>query len=132
MISQTIDRTLEILDLSHRGLARLIGVDVHTITNNKGKGWEELTPGTRKKLGAVCILVTREFSLYRASVIQEILGASVFQHTDGASYSVLSALASREFGLEEVVEIGKLAERAYRERSASNALPVPEGRAGNA
>lgn len=125
MIGATIDKTLEIMDLSNRALARLIKVDVHTITENKNKEWEELTPNTFKKLGAICFLVTQEYNLYRAAVILEILNLHVFKDVDDKKYSVLTALMSEKYDFESVVSIGKLAEKSYKEKQLKSAPSVP-------
>lgn len=125
MIGSAIDKTLEIMELSNRGLARLIKVDVHTITDNRDKLWEELTPNTLKKLGAICILITVEYNLYRASVILEILNQHIFKDVDGKKYSVLTAMNSEKFDLEGVVSIGKMAQQFYKEKQLKSAPSVP-------
>jgi hypothetical protein len=125
MIGTAIDKTLETMELSNRGLARLIKVDVHTITDNRNKQWNDLTPNTYKKLGAICHLVTQDFSFYRASVIIEILNQHVFKDVDNKKYSVLTALNSDKFDLEAVVEIGKMAQKFYFEKSMKSAPSVP-------
>jgi hypothetical protein len=125
MIGAAIDRTLEIMELSNRGLARLIKIDVHTITENKGKEWADLTPNTLKKLGAVCSLVTQEYNLYRAAVIIEILNQHIFKDVDGKKYSVLTALNSEKFDLDGVVSIGRMAQKFYIEKQLKSAPSVP-------
>lgn len=125
MIGSAIDKTLEIMQLSNRGLARLINVDVHTITDNREKKWEELTPNTHKKLGAICILITAEYNLYRASVILEILNQHIFKDVDGKKYSVLTAIGSEKFDLEAVVSIGKMAQEFYKKKQLKLAPSVP-------
>lgn len=125
MVGTAIEKTLEIMGLSNRALAKLLSVDVHTITDNKTKNWDDLTPNTLKKLGSICILVTIEFSLYRPAVILEILNQHVFKDVDGKKYSVLTALKSEKFDLPSVVEIGKMAQKFYREKQLKSAPPVP-------
>jgi hypothetical protein len=126
MIAEAIDKTLEILELSHRGLARLIKVDVHTITENKEKSWDELTPMTRKKLGAICFLTTQKFELFKASIIFEILNLHVFKDIDGKRYSVLTAMSSDKFDSEGIVQVGLMAEQAYREKQQRKSPELSE------
>jgi hypothetical protein len=126
MIGAAIDKTLEIMNLSNRGLARLIGIDVHTITENKAKQWQELTPNTYKKLGAMCSLVTKEYGLYRSSVIIEILNLHIFKDVDDKKYSVLTALNSEKFDFDGVISIGKMAQKSYIEKSLKFAPDVPK------
>ena len=125
MIAPTIEKTLEIMELSNRALARLIHVDVHTITENKDKEWNDLTPTTLKKLGAICFLVTREYNLYKSSVIFEILNQHVFKDIDNKKYSVLTALSSEKFDLEGVISVGKMAKQFYIEKQLKSAPSVP-------
>ncbi|MGK5085254.1 hypothetical protein WDW37_18350 [Bdellovibrionota bacterium FG-1] len=125
MIGETIDSTLEVMGLSNRALARLIKVDVHTITENKTKRWEDLTPNTLKKLGGICFLVTQEYNLYRSSVILEILNQHVFKDTDNKRYSVLTAMISDKFDFETVVSIGRMARDFYKEKMLKSAPSVP-------
>lgn len=124
MIGPAIDMTLKIMGLSNRALARLIKVDVHTITDKRDKRWEALTPNTLKKLGGICFLA-REFRLYCPSVILEILNQHVFKDIDNKRYSVLTAMTSDKFDYEAVVSIGKMARDAYSEKTLKSAPSVP-------
>lgn len=125
MIEPAVNKTLEIMNLSNRGLAKLLNIDVHTITENKSKDWAELTPKTYKKIGAICTLVNQDYQLLRSQVILEVLNQHVFKDIDGKRYSVLSAINSDKFDLEGVIEIGKLALATYREKQLKLAPSVP-------
>ena len=125
MIGPTIDKALEIMELSNRALARLIKVDVHTIIENRDKSWEELTPITLKKLGGICFLVTQDFNLYRPAVILEILNLHAFKDIDGKKYSVLTAMNSENFDYEGVVALGRIAQKLYAEKQLKSSPSVP-------
>jgi hypothetical protein len=114
MINETVEKTLEIIGLSDKALARLIKLDIHTIIESKKeKNWNNLTPDALKRLGGVCFLVTQELNLYQPAVILEILNKRTFKDIDDKLYSVLTALESDKFDVRSVVEIGRRARDLY-------------------
>src|SRR5665213_1869658 len=103
-----IDQICETLDCSQRVVAGILDLSPHTLSGNREKPLDELTPRTKDRLSALYMIV-REFRSHRPDIIYKILHMHVFEDINGNADSVVSALHQDKYEFETLANIARMA-----------------------
>lgn len=120
-----IDEICEILNCSQQAVASLLDLTPHTLSHNRDKKLEELTPRTGERLSALFMIVN-EHRFLRSEVIHKILKMHVFEDIKGNMDSVLSALKQDKYEIETLANIARIALNKYEQESSENEQSIVE------
>jgi len=122
---QIIDAICSQLGSSQRMVANLLNLEPHTLSKNREKLLEDLTPRTGTRLSALFYLIVRKFVLLRSDAIIEILQSHVFPDIHGRMDSVISALQQDKYPLETLTHIAELSQKRYEEKLLKDTIKIP-------
>ncbi len=116
---ELINKLTKTLNYPQYKVARLAGLDPHTLSNVKEQLVSDLTPRTRNRLGAL-FQVVRDLGPLPSEALLEILQRQVFEDESGRRDSVVSALQQEKYPIEVLLQIAEMANQEYRTRWVSN------------
>jgi len=122
LASELIDKLIAALACPQYKVARLMGLDPHTLSNVRDQRVAELTPRTRTRL-ATLFQVVRTLGPLPSDALLDILQRHVFEDEAGRRDSVASALQQEKYPLEVLFQI---ADTARREFSAQWVSAMPD------
>lgn len=109
-----IDWLMGELGCSQHTVARLMGVDPHTLSNNRKIPLLDLTPRTRARLVNL-VAVIQHIGALRTDALLDILQRHVFADEAGRRDSVVSAIQQEKYPLETLKDIAEIARDEYHE-----------------
>ena len=127
---QALPAIRETLDCPQRVVANLLGLEAHTLSNNREKPVSELTPRTGERIVALYHLVVNRYGRggmdLRGQAILEILQAQVFPDIHDHYDSVVSALHQDKYPLETLLHIADLSYATYQKKAAARYVKLPD------
>ncbi len=118
-----IDWLMSTLDCSQYRVASLMGVDPHTLSNNRKKPLLELTQGTRSSLVNL-VEVIKHIGALKTDAMMDILQRHVFEDEQGRRDSVASSIQQDKYPLDTLREIAEIARDEYHEQYVATSPDV--------
>lgn len=110
-----IDWLKDTLDCSQHTVARLMGVDPHTLSNNRETPVTDLMPRTRAHLINL-VAVIQHIGALRTDALLDILQRHVFADETGRMDSVVSSIQQDKYSFDVLKEIAEMAREEYHEQ----------------
>ena len=102
---EIVKQIADTLDCSNRVIANLMGVSPHTLSNNREKTVDALTPRTSVRLKNLYRIVVDILGTHRSEMIYEVINLHAFTDRKGRKDSVVSALQQDKYELEMLEHI---------------------------
>ncbi len=126
LAAQVIEEIAQTLNCSQKVVANLMGLTPHTLSNNRDKPLNELTPRTLNRLLPLYRIVVDMLGTHRPEMIYEILNLHIFADRKGRKDSVVSALQQEKYESEMLEQIAALALKQYEEKRRTKLIELPD------